>query len=70
MIIIDRFEEDIAVLETDEGMTEINRFYLPENAQEGDVLINDGEELIIDHETTEKRRNEMREKLRRLMNND
>lgn len=70
MIIIDRFEGDIAVLETDGGMIELNRFYLPENAAEGDVLVHDGGEWYIDRETTENRRNQIREKLRRLMGDD
>ena len=38
MIIIDRFEEDLAVLETDDGMINVERSLLPENAAEGDVL--------------------------------
>ena len=70
MIIIDRFEGDIAVLETDNGMIELNRFYLPEDASEGDIIIHDGDEWYIDREATEMRRNEIREKLKRLMGDD
>jgi len=70
MIIIDRFEGDIAVLETDNGMIEVNRFYLPEDAAEGDIIVNEGNEWYIDHEATQSRREAMRERLRRLMEND
>lgn len=66
MIIIDRFEEEIAVLETDSGMLEIKRELLPENAAEGDVLAETDGAYIVDAEATQARRAAVREKYRRL----
>jgi len=51
MLIIDRFEGDFAVTETDKGFINIPRSDLPEEAQEGDVLI-----LSLDKSTAEERK--------------
>lgn len=67
MTVIDRFENEIAVIETDGAMTEINRSELPENAHEGDVIINSNGIWIVDVSATEKRRTEMLELMKRLM---
>lgn len=66
-MIIDRFENDSAVIETDGGFIDIPRSCLPENAREGDVIIPDGSGYVTDVEQTEKRREEIREKMKRLM---
>lgn len=56
-MIIDRFEGDFAVVETDNGMTDISRELLPENAKEGDVIgITDGVYYIDDEETQSRRK--------------
>jgi len=39
MLIIDRFENDFAVIETDNGLVNIPRSELPAGAAEGDVLL-------------------------------
>ncbi|MFP4660837.1 MAG: DUF3006 domain-containing protein [Halanaerobiales bacterium] len=52
MLIVDRFENNIAIIETEEKTIEIPRKYLPMGASEGDVL-----KLIIDDEGTEVRKN-------------
>lgn len=63
MVIIDRFEEEWAVVEM-EGKTEkILRSQLPDQAKEGDLLISSPAGWIIDEEGTAKRR-EMLTKLR------
>ena len=67
MIIIDRFEGNLAVLETDDGMKNIERSLLPENAAEGDVLVYDGS-WTVDTAATEQRRERTRKRLKRLMN--
>lgn len=67
MIILDRFEGDMAVLETDEGMLEIERSELPDTAAEGDVLVNDDGKWRADREASDERRSRMREKMRRLL---
>ncbi|MDE6539138.1 MAG: DUF3006 domain-containing protein [Ruminococcus sp.] len=67
MTIIDRFENNKAVLETDGGMIEIERSQLPENAREGDVIIENNGIWSVDIPETEKRRSDMRELMKRLM---
>ncbi|MCM1506511.1 MAG: DUF3006 domain-containing protein [Ruminococcus flavefaciens] len=67
MIVIDRFENNIAVLETEIGITEIERSQLPENAREGDVLTENNGVWSVDVSATEERRAEIREMMKRLM---
>lgn len=67
MTIIDRFENNKAVLETDSGMIEIERSQLPENAHEGDVITENNGIWYVDIPATEKRRSDMRELMKRLM---
>lgn len=67
MTIIDRFENDFAVLEIDGVITEIPRCLIPNNAHEGDILIRIDDKWSIDVHETEKRRAEMREFMKRLM---
>jgi hypothetical protein len=66
MIIIDRFEADFAVCESGDEIIEIPRVLIPENAKEGDVLMQKGAVYFIDREMTEKRRAEAVKKLKRL----
>ncbi|NMA79037.1 MAG: DUF3006 domain-containing protein [Clostridiales bacterium] len=57
MLIIDRFEGDFAIIETDEDtFMQIPRKELPQNAREGDIIVKANDEYIIDHESTKKRR--------------
>lgn len=67
MTIVDRFENNIAVLEIDGEITEIERSLLPENVREGDILTENNGVWSVDVEATEKRRTEMRELMKRLM---
>lgn len=61
-IIIDRFEGHSTICEKeDRTMMEIPRIVTPDDAKEGDVLIIENGEIIIDHEATEKRRKEIKE---------
>ena len=62
---IDRFEGDVAVLLVgDEGtVVNVHRSDLPPEASQGDVL---RLEATIDHEVTERRREDMRAKIERL----
>ncbi len=59
-LIIDRFEEEYAVCEQEDGqMTDIKRILLPKDAKEGDcIILNDDNTFEIDHEKTEKLRQE------------
>lgn len=72
MIIIDRFEGETAVLETDEGMINAERAVLPHGVKEGDVLRFENGVYICDIDATEARRAAVREKFSRLRrrNND
>lgn len=68
-MIIDRFEGEYAVVETDSGMIDIERSKLPENAAEGDVIeLHDGAYIINSAETAE-RRERAASRLKRLIGN-
>ncbi|MBD5159158.1 MAG: DUF3006 domain-containing protein [Ruminococcus sp.] len=67
MNVIDRFENNKAVLETDSGLIEIERSRLPENVREGDVVTENNGEWFVDIPATEQRRLYMRELMKRLM---
>lgn len=57
MLIIDRFEGDFAIVETDEDtFMQIPKAALPQDAKEGDIIIKVDDEYIIDYENTKKRR--------------
>lgn len=66
MMIIDRFEQDFAVVETDDGIIDVSRVYLPENAAEGDVILLTENGYVIDEAATAERRKSMAERLSRL----
>lgn len=51
MLIIDRFEGKLAVIEAGEKTIELPTEYLPDSAREGDVL-----KIEIDREKTKKRK--------------
>ena len=59
MLIIERFEENTAVVEDGDKHFEVSRDDLPANAREGDVLKRVGEIYEIDKEKTESRRKEI-----------
>ncbi|NLM97334.1 MAG: DUF3006 domain-containing protein [Halanaerobiaceae bacterium] len=60
MLIIDRFEGKLAIIEAGEIMIELPRKYLPDFAREGDVL-----KIEIDEERTKKRK----EKIKKMADN-
>jgi len=67
--IIDRIEDGIAVLEcqvTNE-IIEVPRKALPKGAREGQLLQKDGDGFAIDKTATERRRQEMRARLDRIL---
>lgn len=70
--IIDRFEEEFAVCEDQETeeMIDILIERLPENVEEGDVIIEENDVFYIDHEETEARREQMQILLKKLLNKD
>ncbi|MCL2634900.1 MAG: DUF3006 domain-containing protein [Oscillospiraceae bacterium] len=68
MIIVDRFEGDSVVLED----TDIERFEVvdkklfPDDIREGDVVEERGGSYIVNSEATQKRRQQIVERLRRM----
>ncbi|MPN57925.1 hypothetical protein SDC9_205621 [bioreactor metagenome] len=72
MLIIDRFERNSAVCETEDGSRiEIDRSLIPEQSREGDVLIqNETGEYQIDSSSTKNRRQKARALLDGLVKDD
>ncbi|MDE6034958.1 MAG: DUF3006 domain-containing protein [Ruminococcus sp.] len=67
MNVIDRLEDNIAVIETDGGFIEIERSRLPEDVREGDVVTETDGKWLADVTATEQRRKNIRELMKRLM---
>lgn len=67
MTVIDRFEGDYAILETDNGIIRIKHSRLPDEAKEGDVLGGSGGSYYIDRKETERRRKAASERLNKLL---
>ncbi|MGG3278774.1 DUF3006 domain-containing protein [Paenibacillus solani] len=58
--VIDRFENDIAVVEVEDGHTlDYPKHLLPIDAEVGDVVNIDGNRFTVDKEETKKRRIEI-----------
>ncbi|HAP79835.1 MAG TPA: DUF3006 domain-containing protein [Ruminococcus sp.] len=56
MIIVDRFEGNFAVLETDSGMIDVERIRLADDIREGDVVYETENGYIKDNIATQQRR--------------
>ena len=67
MNVIDRFEDNIAVIETDGGFIEIERSRLPEDVREGDIVTETDGIWIVDITATQQRRKNIRVLMKRLM---
>lgn len=64
LVIIDCFEEDYAVCQTDEGeILEIEKAKIPTDAKEGDVLVLEEDEISINKEETIR----LRQQIKKLM---
>ncbi|MDR2900006.1 MAG: DUF3006 domain-containing protein [Treponema sp.] len=61
MLVIDRFEGDFAVIETDKGMINVPMSDLPSGAKEGDML-----SLIISSDETSARKKKIDGMMNRL----
>ncbi|MCL2398251.1 MAG: DUF3006 domain-containing protein [Defluviitaleaceae bacterium] len=70
-LVIDRFEEGLAVLEDTETFEciECPVANLPKGAREGDVLTKSGEGYLLDPKETEARILRIKEKMKRLKKN-
>lgn len=68
MIILDRLEETLAVLETDDGMMTISQELLPADVREGDVLRQAADGTYTkDAAATHARREKLLARTRRMM---
>lgn len=65
MIIIDRMDDGVAVLETDTGMQTVPADQMPEGTRDGDVLQWVHDHYEVDTAATEERRNRMLERMRK-----
>lgn len=63
MIIVDRIENDIVVLEIENRFYELPKFVFPETIKEGDVV-----SFVIDEETTSARKESLTNRLTNLFN--
>ncbi len=66
MIVVDRFESDIALLEIDGKMLEVCRSLLPKEAIEGSILTFDGEKYVLDETASTKRTQFLRDRFNSL----
>jgi len=67
MLIIDRFENNTAICEADDGtFIRIPCEHLPSEAKEGSVLVKVGEDYCIDIEETRRRMRKSQKKLANL----
>jgi len=67
--IIDRIEDGIAVLEcqTTYEIIEVPKSDLPKTAREGHVLVKAGDFFAIDREATQKRRDDLKRRLEKIL---
>ena len=70
MMIIDRFEGDYAVIESNGEMIDILRTELPENAEEGDILEYVCGEYTVNKSAKKEIQAKMRSRLKELLKND
>jgi len=61
MLIIDRFEDDIAIIESSEGKCELPKSELPPESEEGDVL-----KITVDKSKTSSRKEAIKELSKKL----
>lgn len=67
MLVIDRFEDSFAVVEEDDSRRfVIERRFLPENAHEGDCIVEKNGSYEVDVEATQKRKEEILSIMRRI----
>lgn len=67
--IIDRFEEDYAVVELEDGtMQNISKDILPKDVEEGTIIIIDGDNIYIDRDETLERKKRIKDLFNELFN--
>lgn len=66
MLVIDRFEGDIAIIEDGESIINIPKNQLPFNAKDGDILILSDGKYLIDEVATDNRKKELENRFSKL----
>ena len=68
MIVVDRFEENIAVCENRETgeIINIHKSELPEDVKEGDILVKQNNKYIIDYQEKSKIEERIKSKIQNL----
>lgn len=66
MLVIDRFEGDIAIVEDGESILNIPRNKLPFDSKEGDILILSDGKYLIDDVATENKKKELENRFSKL----
>lgn len=66
MLVIDKFEGDIAIVEDGESILNIPRNKLPFDSKEGDILILSDDKYLIDDVATENRKKELENRFSKL----
>lgn len=66
MLVIDRFEGDIAIVEDDESIINIPRNKLPFDAKEGDILVLSDGKYLVDDVATENKKKELENRFSKL----
>ncbi len=60
MLILEKFEGDIAVIENGDEMLEVNRELISDDVKEGDVLLKRDDKYFSDKEATINRREQIK----------
>lgn len=69
LYIVDRFEGDYIILETPDGsMVDVERNKVIGKVNEGDCLVYENNHFLVDEKKTEKRRQEIAEKMKGMWN--
>lgn len=66
MLIIERFEDDIVIIENDEEYIRVSRESLPAEASEGDIIVERAGGYEVDAVATKKRREKILSRQRKL----
>jgi hypothetical protein len=64
--IVDRFEENIAILETEDGHIRVPRSELPSQTREGDVLVARDKKWVLEPQATHERRKKIKKLAEKL----
>ena len=67
--IVDKIEDDIVVLEINNGLFNLNKKYFPKDIKEGDIVSYDNDKFKILEDETKNRENQIKDLFNSLINN-